>query len=184
MPPDMSELDKLMRAALAGDDRAYKAFLLQAAGLLRAYARSRLARAGRAADAEDVVQETLMAVHMKRHTYDAAQPVAPWLYAIARYKTVDALRRRGVPAGAIAADDLADTLAAPADESADAAYDVAIVLARLPETYRTPLELVKLKGLSIAEAAAQTGRSESAIKVAIHRGMKKLSAAFGRSLEA
>ena len=86
------ELRGLLVRGLAGDAAAYHAFLKELSGFLRAYLRRRLARIPD--DVEDLVQETLLAVHNQRHTYDAAQPVTAWVHAIARYKMIDLLRRR------------------------------------------------------------------------------------------
>src|SRR5437868_3878566 len=87
-----------MRSALAGDDAAYRRLLGAVAPVLRANARRALVRAGQPADqAEDIVQDILLAVHLKRHTWDVKAPFAPWLFAIARNKLIDNLRRRGRP---------------------------------------------------------------------------------------
>ena len=106
---DEAELARLLRAALAGDEKAYAAFLHAAAGLVRAFARRRTGQGG--IDPEDIVQETLLAVHVKRHTWRADAPVTPWLYAIARYKLIDAFRRRGRRID-VDIDEIAETLAA------------------------------------------------------------------------
>jgi RNA polymerase sigma-70 factor (ECF subfamily) len=90
---DETELARLMRAAIAGDERAYTEFLRRAACLVRSFARRKVVQGG--IDPEDIVQETLLAIHMKRHTWRDDAPVTPWLYAIARYKLIDAFRRRG-----------------------------------------------------------------------------------------
>jgi RNA polymerase sigma-70 factor (ECF subfamily) len=125
------------------------------------------------------VQETLIAVHNQRHTYDPAVPVTAWLHAIARYKLVDLLRRRARqdllhdPL-----DDQSELLVAGDTEASDARRDVAKLLATLPDRQRLPIVHVKLEGLSVAEAARLTGMSESAIKVGVHRGMKALAAAI------
>src|SRR5579871_4297557 len=85
-----------MRAAIAGDEGTYRRLLEDIARSVRAMARAAFARARVGdADIEDAVQETLLAIHLKRHTWDSRQPLAPWVYAIARHKIVDALRRRG-----------------------------------------------------------------------------------------
>src|SRR6202795_1396480 len=85
-----------MRSANAGDSVAYHRLLKFVPPGLRAAARRGLARAGQAVDqAEDIVQDILLAVHLKRHTWDVNAPFAPWLFAIARNKLIDALRRRG-----------------------------------------------------------------------------------------
>ena len=84
-----------MQAACAGDRAAYEALLADIAGMLRAHARARLARSGFGPEeAEDVVQETLIALHAKRHTWDPERPILPWIQAIARHKTVDASAAR------------------------------------------------------------------------------------------
>src|SRR5881296_410493 len=85
-----------MRSAIAGDGAAYQRLLSAVAPVLRATARRGLTRAGQPVDqAEDIVQDILLAVHLKRHTWDADAPFAPWLFAIARNKLIDSLRRRG-----------------------------------------------------------------------------------------
>src|SRR6185437_12571043 len=90
------EWTSLMRAAISGDDTAYHRLLRAVTPVLRAAARRGLARAGQPVDlSEDIVQDILLAVHLKRHTWDADAPFAPRLFAIARNKLIDALRRRG-----------------------------------------------------------------------------------------
>src|SRR3546814_19762831 len=97
-----------MRAAIGGDDRAYAEFLDRAARLVRRFARRKVVCGG--IDPEDIVQETLLAVHMKRHTWRDDAPVTPWLFAIARHKPLDAFRRRGRLVG-IGPEENAETLA-------------------------------------------------------------------------
>src|SRR5574340_1794991 len=84
--------DRFVRG-LAGDGAAYEAFLRELCGYLRGFLRRRLS--GMPDDIEDLVQETLIAVHTRRHTYDSGQPLTAWVHAIARYKIVDLLRARG-----------------------------------------------------------------------------------------
>jgi RNA polymerase sigma-70 factor (ECF subfamily) len=123
------------------------------------------------------VQETLLAVHNQRHTYDAAQPLTAWVHAIARYKLVDFLRRRSrrdlltEPL-----DDDLEVLSSAVADAAEARRDLARLLAALPERQRMPIVYVKMQGLSVIEAARLTGMSESAVKVAVHRGLKALAA--------
>jgi RNA polymerase sigma-70 factor (ECF subfamily) len=167
-------LRNLFVRGLAGDDAAYHAFLQQLAGFVRGYLRGRLARIPD--EVEDLVQETLLAVHNQRHTYDPAQPLTAWVHAIARYKMVDLLRRR---AGRDAMHDPLDEdalFAAPDEAAHDARRDLAVLLAQLPDRHRLPIVHVKLEGLSVAETARLTGMSESAVKVGIHRGLKALAA--------
>lgn len=163
-----------MVRGLAGDTVAYHGFLRELSAHLRAFLKRRLA--GLPDDVEDLVQETLLAVHNQRHTYAAEQPLTAWVHAIARYKLVDLFRRR---AGREALNDvLDDELEVFADsdtEAIDARRDVAKLLEQLPDRHRLPIQYVKLEGLSVVEAALKCGMSESAVKVGVHRGLKALA---------
>lgn len=126
---------------------------------------------------EDLVQETLLALHNQRHTYDASQPLTAWVHAIARYKMIDWLRRRG--AGDALTDTLDDDLevfARPDTEASDAHRDLHKLLERLPDVQRLPIVYTRLEGLSVVEAARRAGMSVSAVKVGVHRGLKALAA--------
>ncbi|HEY4293749.1 sigma-70 family RNA polymerase sigma factor [Luteibacter sp.] len=160
---------------LAGDTACYRRFLDGLSGHLRAYLRRRLPRAQ--ADVEDILQETLLAIHNARHTYRTEQPLTAWVHAIARYKLMDFFRahsRREAlhepfedDGGLFVASDV---------EPTDARRDVGVLLKGLPDRHRVPIQLVKLEGLSVAEAAQRCGMSESAVKVGVHRGLKALAA--------
>lgn len=166
--------DGLIRG-LDGDASAYQAFLAEMSTHLRAYFRKRLARLPD--EVEDLVQETLLAIHNKRHTYDAGQPLTAWAHAIAKYKLVDLLRRRaGHEALTDPIDDETDFLGAADSAAAEARRDLGKLLDQLPDRQRLPIVHTKLEGLSVTEAAQRTGMSESAIKVGVHRGMKALAA--------
>jgi RNA polymerase sigma-70 factor (ECF subfamily) len=174
---DEAQLRALLLKGLAGDAGAHRAFLMEAAALLRAYFRNRLR--GRPEDAEDLVQETLVALHTRRDSYDANYPLTAWLYAIARYRLIDFLRRAkhraytpldGVDVGEID----------PDYEASDAKRDVAALLDKLPEKQRTAIRMVKLEEKSVREAADATGLSESDIKISIHRGLKTLMRLMGQ----
>jgi RNA polymerase sigma-70 factor (ECF subfamily) len=170
-----SELKALMVLALAGDGAAYHRLLKALTPHLRAYFARRLHVV---AEAEDLVQETLIAIHTKRASFDTALPFTVWLHAIARYKLIDHFRksasRKTVPL------EEADAVMAASDnEAAEAARDVEQLLANLPEAKRALLRQVKLEGLSTTEAAAATGLSESAVKVAVHRSLKALMKRIG-----
>jgi RNA polymerase sigma-70 factor (ECF subfamily) len=168
-------LRDLFTRGLAGDAKAYHVFLRDLSAHLRAFLRKRLA--AMPDEVEDLVQESLIAVHNQRHTYDTELPLTAWVHAIAKYKLVDLLRRR---AGRVRLndplDDELDVLAAADTDAIDARRDVAKLLEQLPVRQRLPIVHVKLEGLSVVEAARLTGMSESAIKVGVHRGMKALAA--------
>ena len=160
---------------LEGEADEYRSFLDQLGGLLRGYFRRRMVNF--VDEVEDLVQECLLAVHVQRHTYDPAQPLTPWVYAVARYKFVDCLRRRGrSPELAEPLDEESELFAFEDREAADACRDLGVLLETLPDRQRLPIVYVKLEGLSVAETARKTGMSESAVKVGVHRGLKALAA--------
>jgi RNA polymerase sigma-70 factor, ECF subfamily len=161
----------LMIAALDGDSEAYTVLLSSVAGLLRRYFRRRLG--GNLDEAEDLVQETLLAIHSKRSSYNRALPFTAWLYAIARYKLVDHFRRRQ-SRQTIALDDLEDAFGEDAMGPSLAAFDVEAMLNELSDKHRSSIVLTRIEGYAIAEAAEMTGQSQSAVKVGVHRGMKKM----------
>jgi RNA polymerase sigma-70 factor (ECF subfamily) len=167
-------LRDLLVRGLAGDAPAYRACLKELSAHLRAFLRRRLARMPD--EVEDLVQETLLAIHNQRHTYDAALPLTAWVHAIARYKLVDLLRRRAVrDALNDPLNEELDLLSASETEAADARRDIARLLERLPDPQRLPIVHMKLEGLSVVETARLTGMSESAVKVGVHRGLKALA---------
>ncbi len=164
-----------MVAALGGDAAAYRALLAALVPHLRAYFARRLGHA----DAEDLVQETLIAIHTKRATYDTALPFTAWLHAIARYKLIDHFRRMKLRR-TLPIEEAESVLADSETESVGARRDVEQLLAKLPEKRRELVRQVKIEGLSTAEAAARGGISESAVKVGVHRALKALSSMIGR----
>jgi RNA polymerase sigma-70 factor, ECF subfamily len=161
-----ARLHGLMVEAQRSEANAYAEFLRETASFLRPFFRRRMAQ--HPDDVEDLVQETLLAVHNKRHTYDPGQPVTPWLYAIARYKLIDWLRARaGREALHDPIDEDLDELGSEAEPAAhEARRDLRVL----------PIEYVKIEGLSVEEAARRTGLSASAVKVGVHRGLKVLAA--------
>jgi RNA polymerase sigma-70 factor (ECF subfamily) len=172
-----------MRAANAGDSGAYRRLLESLAPFLRALARRGLGRLGRdAADAEDVVQETLLAIHLKRQTWDERKPFTPWARAIARNKLIDSLRRRGRRID-VPIDDVIDFL--PAEPEADtlSPREAERLLGVLNGRQREVVRAISVEGASIRETAARFGISEGATRVALHRGLAALAAAY-RSQEA
>jgi RNA polymerase sigma-70 factor, ECF subfamily len=169
-----TRLKALMLASLGGDQAAYRALLAALAPYLRAYFARRLGHA----DAEDLVQETLIAIHTKRATYDTAMPFTAWLHAIARYKLIDHFRRAKLRR-TLPLEDAGSAFAAEDGEAAIAQRDVELLLDKLPENKRRLVRHTKIEGLSTAETAARTGLSESAVKVGVHRALKALAALVG-----
>ncbi len=166
-------LKPLMLRGLDGESVAYAELLRVLGGYLRNHFARRLGSG--AADVEDLVQETLLAIHVKRHTFDRSLPLTPWAYAIARYKLLDHLRKVGVRAH-IPLDDAGDLFAAENPEEGAVRRDVDKLLATLPPRQRRLMNQVKIAGYSMEEAAAANGMSVSAVKVSVHRTMKSLSA--------
>ena len=170
-----SRLRGLMLQGLDGDAAAYHQFLKALSAHLRAYFRKRLFQ--RSDEVEDLVQDTLLAVHNQRHTYRADQPLTAWMHAIARYKLIDLLRARASGESLnVPLDDELELFAASDTEAREAKKDLDTLLAGLPDRQRLPIVHVKLEGLSVVEAAQLTGMSESAIKIGVHRGLKALAA--------
>jgi len=173
-------MEGLLSRGLAGDAPAYRAFLEAATCRIRAFIRVRMRHAPD--NVEDLVQETLIAMHNQRHTWDASAPVGPWMLAIARHKLIDNFRRHGRRAPLEEPIDDAVMPTTPDEaEISDSRRDIYALLATLPDHHRLPVVYVKLEGLSVSETAQRTGMSESAIKVGIHRGLKALARRFGET---
>jgi len=174
------DLSQLMRLARGGDDEAYRQLLGQVAVWLRGVARRGLVRAGRGVeDCEDVVQETLLAMHLKRDSWDAAQPLEPWLRAIAHHKLVDHLRRRGFRDHLDLAD-LAETLPSPQAAEEGASVDARQMLSCLSERQRGIVVAISIEGSSARDVGQKLGMSEGAVRVALHRALKILAVAYRR----
>jgi RNA polymerase sigma-70 factor (ECF subfamily) len=166
-------LQSLMVQGLDGNAAAYRELLDQLGRLLIVYFARRLG--GGSGDAEDLVQEVLIAVHTRRATYDRGRPFTAWAHTIARYKLIDHYRRSRAHA-AIPIDDAGELFAADRSEEATAKTDLKRLMADLPEKQRQAIQQVKLEELPVAEAAERTGMSQSAVKVSVHRGLKALAA--------
>ena len=127
------ELRGLMRASLDGDTAAYRVVLDRLSRHLRAFYRGKLARIGRSpAEVEDLVQDALMTIHTRRHTYDVDQPFTPWVQAIARYKLIDYLRRTRASMADVPIEAAGDFEAQDDHAGAESAHDLDKLLARLP----------------------------------------------------
>ena len=180
-PADDPLLDDLLRAANRGDQRAYADFLRAVTPLVRGIARARGSGVG--ADViEDIVQETLLALHQKRHTWREDMPVRPWLYAIVRYKVVDAFRARGRRVH-LPIEDFAELL--PAEPQADPTErrDAERMIAELDPRSARIITAIGLEGASVAETSAALHMTEVAVRVALHRGLKKLAQLRERMIE-
>lgn len=169
----------LMRLAQGGDQAAYAELLAVLTSVTRQFARG---KSGDVPWVEDVVQETLISVHRARHTYDASRPFAPWFYAIAAHRVVDVYRReRRVASREKAGDELPERVP-PGVVARAGGVDMDVVraaLAALPSRQREIVEGLKLRDESVRDLAGRLGMSESAVKVAAHRGYLALKKLLG-----
>ena len=171
MKADEANLARLAGLSQRGDRAAYAAFLGECQHWLRRY----FARKVGAEYHDDLVQETLLSIHAKLASYDPARPILPWLAAIARYRWVDQLRRIYKASGEA---ELGGNIPGIDDPESEVTARISLdrLFAHLPDGQVQAIELVKIEGLSVAEAASACGQSESLVKVNIHRGLKKLAA--------
>ena len=164
-----ASLTSLMAAAQQGDEDAYRYVLESVRPLVFGYVRRRL---NTTEAAEDVCQEVLLTVHRVRHTYDPKRPFEPWLFAIARSRLFDHLRKsRRISTVEVLMDVMPDPGEPGGETTGDGAWDV---LDRLPPAQREAFVMLKLEGLSTAEAAERAGVSVSALKVRAHRAYKAI----------
>lgn len=170
-----------MAAANAGDAQAYARFLHAISPVVRGIARSRGGAMGEAV-CEDIVQEVLLAIHLKRHTWIEGSPVRPWVYAIARYKVVDAFRARGRRV-TVPIDDFAEVLPAEAGPDPTQAWDREKMIGMLDDRSAEIVRRIGVQGDSIAETGAALVMSEGAVRVALHRALKRLAALRERFVE-
>jgi RNA polymerase sigma factor (sigma-70 family) len=172
------EWASLMRAAIGGDTAAYRQLLSSLTPALRAVARRQCARVGLdGGDAEDVVQEVLLALHLKRHTWDPERPISPWIMTITRNKLIDARRRRG-KGNSLPIDDMADVLGTDENEDHMRRFDVDRMLEQLGERQRDLVRSLSLEGRSVQETAQRLNMSEVAVRVALHRAIKALASLY------
>ena len=170
-----------MRAALVGDELLYRRLLEEIGRAVRRQARGAFSRARVGdADIEDVVQETLLAIHLKRQTWDGGAKLAPWVNAIARHKIIDALRRRGVRRHEPIEDFEAVLPAPPAGRSAPALRRRTLDGPLSPRA-KDIVKSISLEGQSISATAERLAMTEVAVRVALHRALKSLADAWRRS---
>ena len=167
-----------MRDAIAGDAAAYRRVLDAVTPHLRRMVRHGLVRYGRGPeDVEDIVQETLLAIHLKRHTWDASRPIVPWVRAIASNKLVDSLRRHGTRVS-VPLDDVAETLADGYDEPELSAGEIDRLIGRLKGRQRDVMTALLVEGAQVRDVAARLAMTQGAVRVTLHRGLKTLAAAL------
>jgi len=171
---DEAALRLMMIASLDGDAAAHRRLLGALAPVLRGYFGR---RSPDLAQVEDLVQETLIAIHTRRGSYDPVRPFGPWLYAVARYKLVDHWRKRR---DTVPLDGFEEMFGDGGFENeVNARLDVGDLLKTLPAKQASAIRATKIEGLSIAETAARDGISESDVKVSVHRGLKALGKRLG-----
>jgi RNA polymerase sigma factor (sigma-70 family) len=162
-------LARLMALSQGGDKTAYRTLLSECQTWLRRYFARRIAPGM----IDDLVQDTLVSLHRKRASFDPARPFLPWLAAIARYRWIDQLRR----SYRANEEELDDNLSVdPTGNAVIARISIERLLSMLPKGQASAIQLVKIDGLSVAEAAERSGQSEPLIKVNVHRGLKRLAA--------
>jgi RNA polymerase sigma-70 factor, ECF subfamily len=169
-----------MRAGMAGDAVAYRSLLRDITPFIRAVVRRSFMRGGSpSVDVEDIVQDVLLAVHLKRHTWDPALPLAPWLGAVTRHKTIDAFRRSGSRL-TVPIDDFSDVLAEPETSPTDHG-DAERMLASLPDKQQRIVRAMTFQERSAADVGRELEMSEGAVRVALHRALKLLATRFGQA---
>lgn len=167
-----------MRAGLKGDEAAYRSLLKALTPVLRAQIRGGLARWGAgSADVEDILQEVLLAIHLKRQTWMTDQPLLPWLNAIARYKLIDSMRRRG-RRGEVPIEGLADILPVAADDVSQSRNELERLVGRLDGRAGAIVKAISLDGDDVDDVASREHMTPGAVRVALHRGLRKLSSLY------
>ena len=167
-----------LRRALDGDTAAYHDFLTAVTPHLRAMALRRCGQLGAApSEAEDITQEVLLAIHLKRGTWDPARPLGPWLSTLVRNKLIDSLRRRGRRVTVPIEDVIHSLKAVEAGDVTDR-LDVESALRRLKDPQLSIVRFISLEGLGVRETAARLGMNEGAVRVALHRALKALAASY------
>lgn len=171
-----------MRAAIAGDEASYRNVLTALAPVIRSATRSGYARFGLPAnDVEDVVQETLLAVHLKRHTWDKSEPLTPWVFGIARNKLIDHLRRGG-RAVKVPLDDVIETLQTDEEDQQLDPQELTIMLNALRARQREIVRLITLEGMAIKDVASRLGIKQGTVRVVLHRSLKAMAQIYRSKL--
>jgi RNA polymerase sigma factor (sigma-70 family) len=177
-PSREAEWSAWMRAAMRGDAAAYRQFLVAITPHLRSIARYRCGTLGACeGDAEDVVQETLLTIHLKRGTWDQSRPIGPWIAAIVRNKLVDALRRRGRHV-VVPIEEVIDTLGGEECAEVLSRGEVDVLLMKLNGRQRDIVQSISIDGSSVRDTARKLNMSEDTVRVALHRALRKLAVLY------
>ncbi len=161
--------------ARQGDQGAYKRLLTEVAPLIRRLVAGHIGRWGQPQDAEDVTQDTLLAIHLKLHTYDADLPFLAWVNAVARHRLIDNLRRMKGVNMSLDDEDM-PTLADSANpEAPSIRLDLHKLLGQLKPPAGEIIYALKVEGASVKEIATAHNLSETNVKVIVHRGLQKLA---------
>ncbi len=181
MIADEDDWALLLKAGMAGDHRAYVTFLRKVTPVVRRIVHTRGRHFGDAT-CEDIVQDVLLAVHLKRHTWDDQASVRPWVYAITRYKVVDAFRARGRRLD-LSINDFTDDLAAEPGPDPMQASDMLKMISMLDVRSAQVVRRIGIDGYSVAETGQDLMMTEGAVRVALHRAFKRLASLRERHLE-
>jgi RNA polymerase sigma-70 factor (ECF subfamily) len=180
MTPHEDQWAEAMRAERRGDHVAYEQLLKEIAIMLRRLIRSRLAKFGLSIEeTEDVVQEILIGLHGKRHTWDDTRLFMPWLYTITRYKFIDTarrLRREAMHRVNITMEEMAEIFEAPAEDMDRTMLDIDRHLADLPQGQQDVVRALALDGATVRATAEQLHTSEGSVRVLFHRALGRLTA--------
>ncbi len=176
---DEHRWSELMVSAQSGDESDYRQLLQEIATVIHAFLRRRF---GDHHFIEDCVQESLIAVHQARHTYDPQRPFRPWLFAIVRHKAIDTLRKQRTRKKVV--DHYKreqEILSQTGNQSmSENEFTEGRLLESLSSQHKEVLVLTKIIGFSIAETAKKLDISESAVKVRVHRAIRKLQQSLGK----
>ena len=172
----------MLRAAISGDAAAYRHFLQAVTPALRALAQRNLARCGAGnSEVEDIVQETLLAIHLKRQTWDPDRPIRPWVVAIARNKFIDVLRRRGRQGEYVAEDISAFPDEANSPDALDR-HELEGMLQKLDDRQRDIVRSLSVEGATVRETARRLGMKEGTVRVSLHRALAALAALYRKDM--
>lgn len=168
-----SRLRELLIASQSGDAKSYRTFLMEVAAFLRPFLKKNTKHNG---VEEDILQDTLISIHRSLHTYDPSRPLSAWVFAIARYRLIDFKRKEQREFKRMEKVFYENSSVEEQSHADSILLSHALVsyLDKLPNTQRQSIEYTKIKGFSVRETAEKMEMTESAVKVAVFRGMRSL----------